>query len=414
MFGSISKDKGLLFVTYSVSQTLENAVGALRAEVDGLKEDRFLNTSPSDLSAYLVKKYRIEPVQLDKGAWYADQRDSHVDVRFDQNRWISDRSRPALVPGQKIEIRVPFTGDQNLLFSQSNTMSSSPPRAEVDGQEIVLKYEIPADSDKDIRSEIDRTITDIETHLSWQSGLLSAHNEALARTADQVVKVRRDRLLANSSRLVSLGIPVRARTDSPKTYALPEVRRKSSPSLPPASSTAYEPEPAWALEHYEHALTVIQQMTMVMERSPAAFRAMDEEALRQHFLVQLNGHFEGKATGETFNMQGKTDILLREKDKNVFIAECKFWKGPKKFGEAIDQLLSYTTWRDSKTAILVFNRDVEMSTVLTGVSNISEVHSNFKRRVDWPHETGFRYVFHSNGDSNREFILTVLVFDVPG
>ena len=102
------------------------------------------------------------------------------------------------------------------------------------------------------------------------------------------------------------------------------------------------------MELYEQALKIIQDMALVMERSPEAFKSMGEEALRQHFLVQLNGQFEGKATAETFNMEGKTDILLREGDRNVFIAECKFWKGPKAFGEAIDQLLGYATWRDGK------------------------------------------------------------------
>ena len=42
-------------------------------------------------------------------------------------------------------------------------------------------------------------------------------------------------------------------------------------------------------------------------------------------------------------MPGQTDILLREGERNVFIVECKFWKGPKAFGETIDQLLSYAT-----------------------------------------------------------------------
>lgn len=167
------------------------------------------------------------------------------------------------------------------------------------------------------------------------------------------------------------------------------------------------------MEQYEQALKIVQDMALVMERSPEAFRAMDEEALRQHFLVQLNAQFEGKATGETFNMSGKTDILLREGDRNVFIAECKFWKGPKAFSEAIDQLLRYATWRDSKTAILVFNRGTETSTVLSGIDTVAKGHSNFKRAVNWPHESGFRYVLHSNGDSNRELILTVLVFHVP-
>ena len=167
------------------------------------------------------------------------------------------------------------------------------------------------------------------------------------------------------------------------------------------------------MEQYEQALKIVQDMALVMERSPEAFKAMDEEALRQHFLVQLNGQFEGKATGETFNMSGKTDILLREGDRNVFIAECKFWKGPKAFNDAIDQLLSYATWRDGKTAILVFNRGTETSTVLSGIDAVAQEHANFKRVVSWPHESGFRYVFHSNGDENRELVLTVLVFHVP-
>lgn len=62
-----------------------------------------------------------------------------------------------------------------------------------------------------------------------------------------------------------------------------------------------------------------------------------------------------KATCETFHRAGKTDILLREGDRNAFIAACKSWKGPRAFGEAIEQRLGHTTWRDSKTAILVFN-----------------------------------------------------------
>ena len=142
----------------------------------------------------------------------------------------------------------------------------------------------------------------------------------------------------------------------------------SVPTLPPAASVPYEPEPVIDAEHYEHVLSVVQNMVQVMERSPSSFAHMDEEALRDHFLVQLNGQFEGRATGETFNAGGKTDILLRENGRNAFIAECKFWKGPKHYAETIDQLLGYSSWRDAKkTAILVFNRGTATSTVLDGV-----------------------------------------------
>jgi hypothetical protein len=103
------------------------------------------------------------------------------------------------------------------------------------------------------------------------------------------------------------------------------VRRKLRLTLPPASETPFEPEPVLSDADYEHILQVVQNMAQVRERSPSAFAAMDEEPLRSHFLVQLNGHYEGQATGETFNYQGKTDILIRSEGRNIVVAECKYW-----------------------------------------------------------------------------------------
>jgi hypothetical protein len=177
---------------------------------------------------------------------------------------------------------------------------------------------------------------------------------------------------------------------------------------------AFKPEPVLDLEHYEHILDVISNMVLVMERSPGSFSRLDEEGLRTHILVQLNGHYEGQATGETFNAGGKTDILIRAEDKNIFIAECKFWKGAEVFKKAIDQLLGYTAWRDTKTAIIVFNRNKDTSVVLKQIPELVKGHPNCKREIQgFKHETGFRFVLHHRDDRNRELTLTVLVFDVP-
>jgi hypothetical protein len=150
-----------------------------------------------------------------------------------------------------------------------------------------------------------------------------------------------------------------------------------------------------------------------MERSPSAFTSMGEESIRSHFLVQLNGHYEGQATGETFNYQGKTDILIRSEGKNIFIAECKFWSGPKMLIETIDQLLGYSSWRDTKVAVIVFNRNKHFSKVLESIQETSKEHRNFKRQIAFASETMFRYVFAHNDDPNRELLLTVMAFDVP-
>lgn len=413
MFRLVDKNSGILFASYDLGQTSQNINRKLVEEVEAIDANRLLNTAPEDLKRYLVEKYRIAPVVLLRDQWYADVRDAPVDVRHDLNRWIDDRSRPVMVAGEHVEIRVPFEGEGELFFARANRSTMNPPRAVIDKNELVLRYSSPADNPRDVRPLVDQALAEIEEHLEWQRGMLQAHNEGLDAAAGRAIADRRNRLLAQSQRAESLGIPLRQKSGMPQTYVVPSLRRKVTPTLPPATTAQFKPEPAMAMEHYEHVLKIVQDMALVMERSPNAFKSMDEEALRQHFLVQLNGQFEGKATGETFNMEGKTDILLREGDRNVFIAECKFWKGPKAFGEAIDQLLRYATWRDSKTAILVFNRGVDTTTVLSGIDSVTKGHSNFKRPVNWPHESGFRYVLHSTGDKNRELMLTVLVFHVP-
>jgi hypothetical protein len=165
---------------------------------------------------------------------------------------------------------------------------------------------------------------------------------------------------------------------------------------------------------YEEILDIMKNMTRVMELSPHAFQEMDEEALRSHFLVQLNGAYEGDATGETFNFQGKTDILIRKDGKNVFVAECKFWKGEIAFLDTIDQLVkTYLSWRDTKTAVVVFNRNAGFSAVLAKIAGITPKHPQFKRDLGKSDESTFRYVFAQPNDANREIVLTVMAFDIP-
>lgn len=176
---------------------------------------------------------------------------------------------------------------------------------------------------------------------------------------------------------------------------------------------AFKPEPALSNEDYEEILRIMQNMVQVMELSPHAFHTMGEEDLRSQFLVQLNGAFAGQATGETFNFQGKTDILIRVEGKNVFLAECKFWKGEKALLATLDQLLSYLSWRDTKAAVLVFNRNADFSAVLAKIRETVPKHPLFKRDLGASGESTFRYIFAQPNDSNREIVLAVLAFDIP-
>lgn len=104
---------------------------------------------------------------------------------------------------------------------------------------------------------------------------------------------------------------------------------------------------------YQDILDVVENWARSLERTcTPPIRALGEETLRDLLLGTLNGYWQGAAGGALFNGEGKTDILIRENGRNVFIAECKVWGGAKKATSALDQLLSYLVWRDTKLSAL--------------------------------------------------------------
>ena len=403
----------LLFYEGDLSDAFRAREQRMLDEINSLNENRVLNTSEDDLYDYFVEKYKMEALQIDEEQIKIDYGDAKIDISQSAGYVVWDRSRPLYVTGTRITFYIPFSGNSLLLKLQPSTYNLNPPRADVTDSEIVMIYEQTDSEATKIEDEFKSEIARLRNYLKLIRQDVTTFNSLVCKKASQGIKYRREKILKDRELVEKIGFPLRRRQDAPNTYVAPQVRRAISPKLPPTSTEPYKPEPTLDIQEHERILSVISNMVMVMERSPRAFRNMDEEDLRQHFLVQLNGQYEGQATGETFNFEGKTDILIRVDDKNIFIAECKFWKGPKAFREAIDQLLSYSTWRDTKTALLVFNRNAEMTTVLNRIPEQVKAHSKYKGSRTYDSETGFRYTFRHRDDANREIVLTVLVFNVP-
>ena len=110
-------------------------------------------------------------------------------------------------------------------------------------------------------------------------------------------------------------------------------------------------------EEYEVILRIIRETGECFQRAPNVYKDHDEEDLR-HFLVSsLSGNYSNKVTPETFNKKGKTDIYIPLLKNAAFIAECKIWHGEKLMLEAINQLLSYLTWKNNRVALIIFNKE---------------------------------------------------------
>jgi len=376
----------------------------LKREVEELNSNYILTVSEEDFCQYLMAKYSLRPPRIHEDKIYV----------YDQKEVDDDVS----IKGVQVTIAVPFEGDGELFQYKPSTFTLNPPCGEIRGQEILLIYETVNHDAEKLKQMYQRDLNEIKRYLQWVNHDVSNFNKEFESFVRQFVAQRKKKLLDDIGLVSSLGIPIKRREDVPTTYTIPSIRKKPKFELPKASREDFKPEPALALEEYENILEMIYNMALVMERNPQTFSRLREEEIRGHFLMMLNAHYEGQATGETFNYRGKTDILIRVEGKNVFIAECKFWKGKKKLVKAIDQLLRYTSWRDTKTAILLFNKNQNFSSVLAKIEPTVKSHPCYKR--DWSlksdklkNKTISSYILHQPKDVNREVILTIMAFNVP-
>ena len=404
-----------LFSNASVLDVLADQERQVKAKVQPLESDYVLNASEEDLVSSLTDEYTLDMPVLEEGGIRVDYGEHQIDVSGDPMRFISDPSRPLYVAGTRVTFLIPFTGNPNLLTIQPQnlTFNLGGSQAEIVGSEIHVTYASANPNAQGTRREFDTELTQIKQNLGRLKEAVDRHNAGLAQLIRSQIQQRKNKLLSDANLAAAIGFPIKRREGATATYAVPVQKRKPKLERPTVPSGPFQPEPALAMTEYDAILGIVQNMVRVMEQSPKAFEKMGEEDLRTHFLVQLNGQYEGRATGETFNFQGRTDILIRDEGKNVFIAECKFWTGEQQFLETIDQLLSYLSWRDTKAAILIFSRNVNFSEVLVKIAESTPQHKNFKKTVAKLGESSFRYIFHQTNDRNRELTLTVLAFDVP-
>ena len=404
-----------LFSDWSWYEVEQRVRGALQNEVGLWDGNQLLNTSIDDLCQCFVNKYRVNIPVINRNEIKKDYEDWQVDVSGDLKYATDAQSGPVYVQGVRIEISVPYAGKSGAFRYQPTTHSLNLPRAFVsrDGKHLILVITGANLEEDAVLQRINSTLDKIDDYLITLRKDAGKLNDQLDSIARQCIEKRRTELLKNRDLFASLPFKLKERNNSTKTYTAPEVRRKITLKPPQASSQPYQSEPILDESDYKHILKVIENMAQVMEYSPAAFSDMGEEALRWHFLVQLNGHYEWQGTGETFNKNGKTDILVKSEGKNVFIAECKYWGGPNTLTAAIDQLLGYSSWRDTKVAVIVFNKNKNFTRVLDSIKSTTKEHPNCKRELDQRSETSFRFIFSHRDDVNREMTLTVMAFDVP-
>jgi hypothetical protein len=406
-----------LFTGNALSDYLAQKQREALQEIAQLDGDNLLSFAPETLARGLATRYQIEPLKFADNSEVVDVRETRIDARGLPDRDVIDDGYPIWIDGTEVTLRLPFSGSVDLLKLRASMGNASPRNADIVYDQLVFIRAWPGTPvSEEVKKWVQEVIAVIRQQSGFQDPQLRDHNASLEPALLVAINTRRASLLAKRSLQASLPFKMTERADAPLTFVPPGVQKR--PALVPAGQAAgvetFEPEAALSDKQFEDILRTLRAMGHSMERTPGAFAKLDEEELRSVFLAALNAQFEGGATGETFNAAGKTDILIRYGDRNLFIGECKIWDGPATLSKAVDQVLSYLCWRDSHAAILMFVRTEAMNAVLAKIPVTVVAHGNYLRSVRTVGESEWHYRFSQTDDAARELTLAILAFHFRG
>jgi hypothetical protein len=394
-----------IFWGEEINVVCSNRLLALKSEVLGENKNHLLNMNEVEYVAYLVDRYRFEPLTF---YWDAKTISAREEIRTRNTAY----GQSFTAHTQIITYHIPFSGDRDLLhYKPNSSWINWSYDINIESNSISFSIADERNDAEQIKREAETVISNIQTQLQHLLRNISTYNESLESKACEIVQNRKAQLLTQSDLLANLGVPFKEANAVPQTFAIPVVKKKPL-MKPSAPNEPFKPEPSLDLSIYNGILKHCYDVGVEMERHPSVYKGKNEETLRDHFIFVLAPHFES-VTAETFNKVGKTDILIRHEKVNVFVAECKFWTGIKGFHKTIDQALGYLTWRDSKAAVICFVKQKELNPILQQIESETPNHPCFVKSTGKSTEGWFNYEFHLRDDPSRGVKLAVLCFHIP-
>lgn len=342
----------------------------LKAEVDKMSDEEISTCDMQEWSDYLCSKYEIASIVLFEESIGQSLSETKVKRYNHFYRQISYEPEYFEVDGVQIDFHIPFDGDDKLFTLQPSSRILT--RFEVEslhkayGEKcgnFSLKFDYTKQELQDkgesmleyVKNQFNNEFRHYKTMIGYVNAEVESYNASLPSFARQCLEERKKK--ASSFTFISqmLEIPLNRNSNAPNTTPIPLARITRKPVQKP-SAKSLPSEYSISDKDYENINNIILMCGTTMEKTARTYYRNNEEELRDHLLATLNTHYEN-VTGETFRKIGKTDINIEFENKAAFIGECKIWHGEKLFADAVQQVLNYSTWKDIKVSVIVFNKE---------------------------------------------------------
>lgn len=364
---------------------------------------------------YFCSKFTIEYLIIHRDSIELDLVEKKIRICNQWARIMPYEPEFCEVPGFCATCKIYYTGNPMLLELTPSTHTldnfevETVVKPDKDGVGyFILAYELTqnAASSEKIQEYFRNRINAFVKEAERVNKDVESFNGSLQQHAEQAIDKRINEIDKFATIRQGLNLPLNRVKNAPMIKPVPLPQKKLTFSIP--KPVAQGPSYCINDSDYLHITEIIDGCCSMMEQAPGSYQGFEEEQLRDHILSVLNTHYEN-STGETFRRNGKTDINIPFENHAAYIAECKIWHGKKAFLAAIDQLFSYTTWRDTKVSVIIFNKENKnfervLETIQNAINEVSVQDSRIKHS-EW------RCAIQNKSDE-RVMHVTVQAFDL--
>lgn len=401
------------FKDYELRNVLGNQYKAINEKIDKLSNEEVMANDLDVLTDNLYQEFYIEPVTVEE-----EDFEKRSIAQGKIRKYIDPFFRTAYdkeyvdVDGIIASFFYPYSGEDVLFKCQASIFSlGGYPEISLQNGYLIIKAEralneMNDDGAKDrllaaVKSELD----DVKQGLGYANSDVNAFNNGLKRYISDAITTRKSKVQSFYNIAQMFEVPIEKKEYAKKHIPL---ERKIVPIAHKYDSESYYNV---SDSDYKDVLDTLKHTLSTYERTPESYKSMQEEDLRNTLLATLNATYKGTATGETFRRKGKTDICIEQENRAAFVAECKIWKGAKALTDAVDQLDGYLTWRDCKTALIVFVRQKDFIKVLEKAKDALNNLENMRslRELD---KNEFECVYISNSHPGQLVKMRVMLFDL--
>lgn len=387
----------------------------IESEIRSLSDEYILNVNQEEYIKMLVAKHTISfEIYYDTQRIYYDGEEKKQ-VEYEEFPGYFGHMVTRTFTEYKFRLKYKFSGDIDVLRIQPNcyTWSTSfvPLPIEVFCDELTLHFVAREMDEQAILKQIDEIKEYEFRNLEKEDGAkwyICKFNKQLPQEVKRIFeKVKAEK--GNENRvLAALGVVNR----SSAAIEVPIIKKiVPTPQLVQNNKVAYNINEDMYRDILKHIYTLCKDY----EQHESVYKGKHEENLRDLIVPSLNSVFMGSnSSAETFNRTGKTDIITKAPDRsNVFIAECKIWRGEKMFLEAIDQLLGYVTWRDTRTALILFVKNSGITEIIEKAKSTITQHPCYVNYKTQTAASSFSYIFHTKDDAQSQIALELMIFHYP-